>query len=283
MHLMRESTALLLLCFLTVGCTRSTSPVPPQAPRAPTPEEVARFQQAGLAAPATAPGQTDTGTVDLAELRDSVADPKVLTDEEVQELQPPSLEEQQPRSLEELLMEAPAEGPGGASETAMEMREEAETAEGVVVEGVVGGVLGGRVGGQSESAAAPAVAAPAGEPAEPKPALADKKKAKGSEEDDELPTPVLPKVEAAPRAAKVLVTDESGRYQPLKTRAVRVVTYIQGARARTVVDYLFENETPRTLEGTFYYPLPGGATVAGFALYSGAVEVDTPSLFQSSE
>ncbi len=110
---------------------------------------------------------------------------------------------------------------------------------------------------------------------------APKKPAEAGEPD--LPTPVLPKVEAAPRAAKVLVTDESGRYQPLKTRAVRVVTYIQGARARTVVDYLFENETPRTLEGAFYYPLPGGATVAGFALYSGAVAVNSASLFQSSE
>jgi tetratricopeptide (TPR) repeat protein len=118
----------------------------------------------------------------------------------------------------------------------------------------------------------------------PKPAgNGDGKSASKGGMDDKLPTPVLPKVEAAPRAAKVLVADESGRYQPLKTRAVRVVTYIQGARARTVVDYLFENETPRTLEGTFYYPLPGGATVAGFALYSGAVAVNTPSLFQSSE
>ncbi|WP_257454722.1 VIT domain-containing protein [Archangium lipolyticum] len=100
---------------------------------------------------------------------------------------------------------------------------------------------------------------------------------------DTAPRPVLPKVESAPRMAKVLVRDESGRYQPLKARAVRVVTYIQGARARTVVDYLFENDTPRTLEGTFYYPLPGGATVAGLALYSGAVAVDSPSLFQSAE
>jgi tetratricopeptide (TPR) repeat protein len=94
---------------------------------------------------------------------------------------------------------------------------------------------------------------------------------------------VLPKVEAAPRMAKVLVQDEQGRYRPLVPRAVRVVTYIQGARARTVVDHLFENDTGRTLEGTFYYPLPGGATVAGFALYSGARTVDSPSLFQSAE
>ncbi|PTL81861.1 hypothetical protein DAT35_21610 [Vitiosangium sp. GDMCC 1.1324] len=100
---------------------------------------------------------------------------------------------------------------------------------------------------------------------------------------DKPPRPVLPKVESAPRMAKVLVQDEQGRYQPLVARAVRVVTYIQGARARTVVDYLFENNTSRALEGTFYYPLPGGATVAGFALYSGAVAVDSPSLFQSSE
>ena len=111
---------------------------------------------------------------------------------------------------------------------------------------------------------------------------AEKAKAKGGG-GDKPATPVLPKVEAAPRAAKVLVTDESGRYQPLKMRAVRVVTYLQGARVRTVVDHLFENDTNRNLEGTFYYPLPGGATVAGFALYSGSVAVDSPSLFQSQE
>ncbi|HLL02589.1 MAG TPA: VIT domain-containing protein [Myxococcaceae bacterium] len=289
MHLTRASTALLLVWFLTAGCTRGTSPVPPtETPRPPTEAEVTRFKAAGLTAPATAPGREDTGTVDLAQLRDSVADPRVLTDEQVQELQRESLEAQRA---------AQGESADGASSAAAEMEADVE---GSIVGGVVGGVIGGQAGGEvAASAASPAPTAPppppmamaleqpkevpANKPDEAEPAMDGKKKEKGNGNDEALPTPVLPKVEAAPRAAKVLVTDESGRYQPLKTRAVRVVTYIQGARARTVVDYLFENETPRTLEGTFYYPLPGGASVAGFALYSGAVAVDAPSLFQSSE
>jgi len=97
------------------------------------------------------------------------------------------------------------------------------------------------------------------------------------------PTPVLPKVQTAARMPKILVQDEAGAYQPLAPRALRVVTYIQGPRARTVVDCLFENRFDRRLEGTFYYPLPGGAAVAGFATFSGSVRVDGPTLFQSKE
>jgi tetratricopeptide (TPR) repeat protein len=282
MHLTRASTALLLLWFLTAGCTRGTSPgAPPEQPRPPTVEEVARFRQAGLTAPVTSLARADTDTVNLTELRDSVADPQVLTDEQVQELQKTSLDG---------LLVASGEGPSGAPSVEAEME---ESAEGSVEGGVAGGVVGGVLGGAVASPAAPepppmpkpspVMAEPEDKLADAKPSWEGKSKGKGGGKDEELATPVLPKVDAAPRAAKVLVTDESGRYQPLKTRAVRVVTYIQGARARTVVDYLFENETPRTLEGTFYYPLPGGATVAGFALYSGAVAVDAPSLFQSPE
>ncbi len=136
-------------------------------------------------------------------------------------------------------------------------------------------IKGGPADGDSASAPAEEEMAEAPAPA--------KKKRDNAEADAKAPRPVLPKVESAPRMAKVLVQDEQGRYQPLLARAVRVVTYIQGPRARTVVDYLFENNTSRALEGTFYSPLPGGATVAGFALYSGSVAVDSPSLFQSSE
>jgi tetratricopeptide (TPR) repeat protein len=293
MNLTRASAPLLLLWLLSWGCTRGT----PSAPTPPTPsasqEEVARFKKAGLTAPAAAPGQADTGEVNLAELRDAMADPQVLTEQQLAEL------ERAGRKEEEA---AEAASGTGAMDEGVE-----GGVEGGIVGGAVGGVLGGRL------AADPALR-PAGSPAPPPPPpptsmappaearpapraapdgkldamddfasaekLAPKKQGHGK---DESPTPVLPKVEAAPRAAKVLVMDASGRYQPLKTRAVRVVTYIQGARARTVVDHLFENDTSRALEGTFYYPLPGGATVAGFAMYSGAVAVDTPSLFQSSE
>lgn len=143
--------------------------------------------------------------------------------------------------------------------------------------GVIGGVLG------AEVAESPAASAGSPPPSRRRSLLAASPEPAKESAKAQAPRPVLPKVEAAPRMAKVLVQDEQGRYRPLVPRAVRVVTYLQGARARTVVDHLFENDTGQTLEGTFYYPLPGGATVAGFALYSGARTVDSPSLFQSSE
>ncbi len=304
MHLTRASTALLSTWLLLASCTRgtpgeTTAPPPParSSPSAP-PEEVERFKKAGLAAPKAVLGQEDTGQVDLAELRDSVADPEVITEQKVAELERANRPDPADR--------AEAQAADG----------EEQGVEGGVAGGVVGGVLGGVLGGQVASApsAAPRPGAPPPPPPPPPPRATaeapeaeldaepakkmddsfgsgsgpaeakpeEKEKAKGGK-DGKAPTPVLPKVEAAPRAAKVLVTDESGRYQPLKMRAVRVVTYLQGARVRTVVDHLFENDTSRNLEGTFYYPLPGGATVAGFALYSGSVAVDSPSLFQSQE
>ncbi|PTL85963.1 VIT domain-containing protein [Vitiosangium sp. GDMCC 1.1324] len=224
----------------------SPLPVPANVP--------ASFADAGLIAPTTAPGVPDMGAVDIAALRDAVADPKPI-----------------PEALVRRWDARDQTSEGGVEGGVM----------GGVVGGVVGGVLGGAVGDSSESSGAPLMPTPASdwEKAEQEEGPSGQKKPG----EPKAPRPVLPKVESAPRMAKVLVRDEQGRYQPLTARAVRVVTYIQGARARTVVDYLFENDTSRSLEGTFYYPLPGGATVAGFALYSGAVEVDSPSLFQSSE
>ncbi|WP_368738213.1 VIT domain-containing protein [Corallococcus exiguus] len=282
-------------------------------------------------APATVAGQPDTGEVDLAALRDSVADPKVLSEEEVAALSPTAA--RSPRDLARARAAAPPsshalEAPGlGEAEVLdvatsgdaerREMRPRAEPprpaaapsarapaepeedgVEGGVAGGVIGGVVGDRFAAPAPSGAPPpseqrrreiiqiikgsggggggrsASGFGSGSGAMPAKKLAAK---------EEAPKPVLPRVEAAPRAAKVLVMGDDGRYQPLKTRSVRVVTYIQGSRARTVVDHLFENDSGRSLEGTFYYPLPGGATVAGFALYSGAVAVDSPSLFQSSD
>jgi tetratricopeptide (TPR) repeat protein len=136
------------------------------------------------------------------------------------------------------------------------------------------GALGGKGGGGSKVE----LASPAKEsPAKPSPAK------EPSAREPDAPTPVLPKVQTAARMPKILVQDEAGVYQPLAPRALRVVTYIQGARARTVVDCLFENSFDRRLEGTFYYPLPGGASMAGFATFTGSVRVDGPSLFQSKE
>ncbi|RKH33260.1 DUF2135 domain-containing protein [Corallococcus praedator] len=359
MQLLRTATLLLLTGFLASGCKRDseapasnpatpTAPKSASAPPAPGPAP-APFAQAGLVAPVTAAGQPDTGEVDLAALRDSVADPKVLSEQELLALSDPH--GRQAEDPSDVAMAVPTAAPpssGAAYEDAPGLGEDAamlrqvpppppprrampenrpsrserpapavrepepDRLEGSVAGGVIGGVVGGQLG-SGASAGAPPPSAPA--PSEAR-VLEQKRReiiqiikggrgggsealagpsprddgeyeraepAKKAVAEKAAPTPVLPRVESAPRAAKVLVMSDDGRYQPLKARAIRVVTYIQGSRARTVVDHLFENDTGRNLEGTFYYPLPGGATVAGFALYSGAVTVDTPSLFQSSE
>ncbi|WP_223636031.1 DUF2135 domain-containing protein [Corallococcus sp. EGB] len=324
MRLLRASAVVLLMGLSASGCKRDAD-VPPPEVAAPS-ETPASFIQAGLVAPATVAGRPDTGEVDLATLRDSVADPKVLSEADVEALS-------RRRSPEDLARigsppgPRPADAPGlgetdvlsyseNEERASAEMRQRAERNRaqiraaaatqarvGLEAHGVGEGG-GGVVGGQ------PAVPAPSAAPhseerfqaalrtvhgglfsgsggaalgGRAREAAPAKKQAGMGAKADDAPKPVLPRVEAAPRAAKVLVMGEDGRYQPLKARAVRVVTYIQGSRARTVVDHLFENDSGRSLEGTFYYPLPGGATVAGFALYSGAVAVDSPSLFQSSD
>lgn len=331
MRLYRASAVVLLMGVLASGCKRDADVAPPPKAAAPS-ETPAPFIQAGLVSPATVAGQPDTGEVDLAALRDSVADPKVLSEEEVAALSPAAARPPRNRALADATappgsraLAAPGLGESEVLDATMgeemERRQRdaradrarlaampaaeafAEPAADGVEGGVVGGVIGGVVGGQL-AAPAPSGAPPpseqrrreiiqiikgsggggggrsAGGFGSGSGAMPAKKQAAKAED---APKPVLPRVEAAPRAAKVLVMGDDGRYQPLKARAVRVVTYIQGARARTVVDHLFENDSGRSLEGTFYYPLPGGATVAGFALYSGAVAVDTPSLFQSPD
>ncbi|RKG95892.1 DUF2135 domain-containing protein [Corallococcus sp. CA053C] len=300
MQLLRTSALLLLMGCLASGCKRDAD-APPPASTLPAAPKVApaSFVQAGLVAPVTAPGQPDTGEVDLAALRDSVADPQVLSEEELLKLSGPAArDERDPgrRLMGSPMGEEPASDdalaaapealapPREVPDTRRQERELEEASARQRVRAALsaraprvlgdaqleGGVSGGVIGSVGAGSAGVRSEAPA-------------KLAKKSASAPEAPTPVLPRVEAAPRAAKVLVMGDDGRYQPLKARAIRVVTYIQGSRARTVVDHLFENDTGRSLEGTFYYPLPGGATVAGFALYSGAVTVDTPSLFQSSE
>src|SRR5215217_2422746 len=85
MHLTRLSPAVLLLCLVMTGCERGSTP-PPVAP-APKPQAPPEsFLKAGLAAPVTAPGVTDPGEVNVAELRDGLADPRILSEEDLQTL-----------------------------------------------------------------------------------------------------------------------------------------------------------------------------------------------------
>ncbi|HEX8825224.1 MAG TPA: VIT domain-containing protein, partial [Archangium sp.] len=306
-------TGLLLAALALPGCKRSSPKAEEekvekvQAPEGPR-GDPAPFTRAGLTAPTTAPGVPETGEVDLPELREAVADPQPISDNELAQLV-------QQRRLEQ--------AGGLRRDPGQNVPREPRTF-GEVDESLGSEAMEQRVGAAAPTGAPPPPQSPAAAPAPeeerppvrvmeqkrreiihiiqgteenrsvrrsraaatayiPPSQLEPEEKPEEKPEPEKLARPVLPKVEAAPRMAKVLVQDEQGRYKPLVARAVRVVTYIQGARARTVVDYLFENDTARPLEGTFYYPLPGGATVAGFALYSGAVAVESPTLFQSSE
>ncbi|MCY1075802.1 VIT domain-containing protein [Archangium lansingense] len=295
MSLPRAPLPGVLLAFLLLaGCQRET---PPQAPpvavdktpdKAPVdttpppeshPTELRQatretpppaFAKAGLTVPATVSGTPEPGSVDVPALRDAVADPVRMTQKDIEKLLRDARKAQERADAErnaandarndqgaeeenDALAEVPEPAPRPYRRLEQKRREIIQ-----IIKGTSGGGGGKGYGSGVFGGAA------------------------SSKGDAPPPRTVLPKVESAPRMAKVLVQDTQGRYQPLQAREVRVVTYIQGPRARTVVDYLFENNTARALEGTFYSPLPGGATVAGFALYSGSMAVDSPSLFQSS-
>lgn len=84
------------------------------------------------------------------------------------------------------------------------------------------------------------------------------------------PQHVFARALEAPRLGQVLVRDEQGLLQPLPARALRVLTQIEGARARTIVDYVVENGTEVTLEGSFRWALPQGATPSYFGMFQGS-------------
>lgn len=69
-----------------------------------------------------------------------------------------------------------------------------------------------------------------------------------------------------------------GGGETLELKRMRVSAHVEGLRARTVVDHVFHNPFPRTLEGTFRYPLPPEATVSYFAMFDGSSEAD-PAFF----
>jgi hypothetical protein len=97
---------------------------------------------------------------------------------------------------------------------------------------------------------------------------------KKEEGGEQPPQPVLSKLETTARVGKILIQNAEGKYESLVPRALRVLTHVEGPRARTVVDLVFQNPHDRQLQGTFYYPLPDGAAPAGFGMYAGSRQVD---------
>jgi hypothetical protein len=64
----------------------------------------------------------------------------------------------------------------------------------------------------------------------------------------------------------VLVAEHEGRSLRLALEALHVEVQIVGGVAETTATMTFRNPVPRALEGDFYFPLPEGATVSGYAL-----------------
>lgn len=84
---------------------------------------------------------------------------------------------------------------------------------------------------------------------------------------------------AAPLAAQGIIVPDcrecrtpwvppSGRIG-LPVESVNIDTRVEGQVATTHVTQVFRNETGATLEGTYFFPLPRGATVSDFAIWDG--------------
>ena len=64
-----------------------------------------------------------------------------------------------------------------------------------------------------------------------------------------------------------LVAMVDGRELPLRMGTHAVSIDIRDQIARTVIQETFINQTTEVLEGTFYFPLPAGASISGFAMW----------------
>ncbi|MHC5082236.1 MAG: VIT domain-containing protein, partial [Planctomycetota bacterium] len=82
------------------------------------------------------------------------------------------------------------------------------------------------------------------------------------------------------RSSFAKVSVGGGKTLDLVEMEVRVT--VEGHRARTVVDHVFRNPHNRQLEGTFTYPLPGGASLCGYAMYVGTQPGQVPRFRQKN-
>ncbi len=75
---------------------------------------------------------------------------------------------------------------------------------------------------------------------------------------------------------------ELGGGEQLLLNSMRITAQIESLRARTLVDHIFYNPHPQNLEGTFRYPLPPGASISYYAMFTGADERE-PEFFGDGE
>ena len=258
----------LFFACLNAGCP---APKPTAGPQVVDPAAKSKFAAGGIDLPATqmtAKGR-NAGELDLALIREAIAEAKELSEEEQAKLQDVGSDEDQ----EVAAAEAPAERRRAVTpRSAPRMEPPPPPSPKPAPDSNVAAVM-----------------APAKKPAK---AMAfdfadSKKDDSGGDSGADEPSAdgadpkktVLKQVAAAPREAKILVRNEEGKLTPMSIRELRVVSYLQGPRARTVVDTVFENKTDRQLQGTFYFPLPADASPVGFAMFSAAVPADAKALF----
>ena len=71
-----------------------------------------------------------------------------------------------------------------------------------------------------------------------------------------------------PGLGRLMLRDTMGRETyPLEVRELRVRVRVLGAVALTEIEQTFFNPTDRRAEGTFYFPVPAGASLSRFAMY----------------
>jgi tetratricopeptide (TPR) repeat protein len=270
MRLRRRSLALFsTMGVVLAGCLATRAQEQPQVvPPAPAWDDpaAAKFAARGVAVPKTVMPAETSHPLDLAWIRAAFGYAEPLNEEDVARLSGGGGGEQ-PNGAAEMQSR---EAPGGAAPEESDMNAR--------------GAPRPAPSPAPTTAGPPRDAAPQRGDADEADSLAEEgepaaQQKAGAGEDADVPQPVLSRLETTARLGKVLFQNAQGGYDALEPRGLRVVTFIDGPRARTVVDLVFRNPHDQRLEGTFYYPLPDGATPAGFGMFPGTRRVDDPKLF----
>lgn len=276
MRFRRGSLALLSATGVVLaGCLATRAEDKPQiVPAAPAWDDAtaARFAARGVAVPKTImPAETDH-PLDLAWIRAAFGYAEPLSEGDVASVSArgraddSDSDDEAPSGAAMDSMESAPSAP--AEESDLRSRDGPRPARPAPAPTTTAQPSGGAGGGERREAESLAEGA-AGAPAQQKAGAGE----------DAVPQPVLSRMETTAKLGKVLFQNAQGGYDALEPRGLRVVTFIDGPRARTVVDLVFRNPHDQRLEGTFYYPLPDGATPAGFGMFPGTRRVDDPKLF----
>jgi len=81
-------------------------------------------------------------------------------------------------------------------------------------------------------------------------------------------------------SGRLMIADATGGARALVPRALRVVSHVQGARVRTVLDYVFFNPSAEAVAGSFVIELPPDAVPAEFSVFDGAAKVAGRDFFE---